>query len=247
MLEAAHEAGVEGAAADRVLPATSAGGRRSRWSASTARRSAGGSCATRRPGCRCRWPRSWRRSTRSRRPSFRSSGRPTRSSGCDDELDSVERAASGDRARPDRGCASGCRPTPSSSSATATCGSATSSSTEGGLVAVLDWEFAHLARSGRGRRVAARPRVALRRRRPPARRRRRGRAVPRALQRADRPRAHARGALRLGGARQRQVGGRLPDAGAPAPERVDRSVELAVLGRFAAEMEYELLDLIEHA
>lgn len=28
---------------------------------------------------------------------------------------------------------------------------------------------------------------------------------------------------------------------------VDRSVELAVLGRFAAEMEYELLDLIEHA
>ncbi len=28
---------------------------------------------------------------------------------------------------------------------------------------------------------------------------------------------------------------------------LDRSVELAVLGRFAAEMEYELLDLIEHA
>ena len=30
-------------------------------------------------------------------------------------------------------------------------------------------------------------------------------------------------------------------------DRVDRSVELAVLGRLSAEMEYELLDLIEHA
>jgi hypothetical protein len=28
---------------------------------------------------------------------------------------------------------------------------------------------------------------------------------------------------------------------------LDRSVEYAVLGRMAAEMEYELLDLIEHA
>jgi hypothetical protein len=28
---------------------------------------------------------------------------------------------------------------------------------------------------------------------------------------------------------------------------LDRSVELAVLGRMAAEMEYELLNLIEHA
>jgi hypothetical protein len=28
---------------------------------------------------------------------------------------------------------------------------------------------------------------------------------------------------------------------------LERSVELAVLGRLAAEMEYELLDLIEHA
>ena len=45
------------------------------------------------------------------------------------------------------------------------------------------------------------------------------RALPRALRRADRPRGDARGAARLGGLRQRQVGDRLPDPVAPPPER----------------------------
>ena len=40
-------------------------------------------------------------------------------------------------------------------------------------------------RSGRGSRLAPRPRLALRQRRPPPRRHRRGRAVPRPLRRAD--------------------------------------------------------------
>ena len=90
---------------------------------------------------------------------------------------------------------------------------------EHGMVAVLDWEFAHLVRSGRGSRVAARPRLALRRRPPPPRRDRRARALPRAVRRVDRPRGDSGGAARLGGLRQRQVGDRLPDPVAPAPKR----------------------------
>ena len=54
-----------------------------------------------------------------------------------------------------------------------------------GIVAVLDWEFAHLSRPDRGPRLAARPRVAVRRGRQAPRRDRRGRAVRRAVPGAD--------------------------------------------------------------
>ena len=49
----------------------------------------------------------------------------------------------------------------------------------------------------------------------------------------------------MGGSRQRQVGDRLPRRCRRHLTGVDRSVEYAVLGRMAAEMEYELLSLID--
>jgi aminoglycoside phosphotransferase (APT) family kinase protein len=87
------------------------------------------------------------------------------------------------------------------------------------LVAVLDWEFAHV---GDPVEDVAWPLVrawALRRGRAPARRCRRRRAVPRALHRAHRSRHHARGARRLGSVRQRQVGDRLPHPVAASSQR----------------------------
>ena len=91
---------------------------------------------------------------------------------------------------------------------------------ETGLVAVLDWEFAHVCRPGGGPRVAARPRVAVRPGRAPPRRHRRRRAVPRALCRADGRRGPARRAARVGGARQLQVGDRRPQpVPPPSPGR----------------------------
>ena len=87
------------------------------------------------------------------------------------------------------GAASASRSSARGSSATATSGSATSMVDEHGLVAVLDWEFAHVADPAED---LAWPLVRAWRfgaRRPAARRRRRRRAVPRALRRADR---HAR-------------------------------------------------------
>jgi len=57
---------------------------------------------------------------------------------------------------------------------------------------------------------AARPRLALRRRRAAAGRRRRARALPRALPRADGHRGRPRGAALVGGARKREVGRSAP-------------------------------------
>ncbi len=82
---------------------------------------------------------------------------------------------------------------------------------EQGIVAVLDWEFAHLADPVedlawplvRAWRFGADDQ--------PPRRRRRPRPLSRALRRADGDRGDARGAARLGGVRERQVGGRLSD------------------------------------
>ena len=74
-------------------------------------------------------------------------------------------------------------------------------------------------RPGRGSRVAARARLALRRRRQAPRRHRRPRSLPRPIHRADRHRGDARGAARLGGVRQRQVGDGLPHPVAPPLQR----------------------------
>ena len=90
---------------------------------------------------------------------------------------------------------------------------------EHGLVAVLDWEFAHLSDPVedlawplvRAWRFGADDKHLGGVAEP--------RPLPRALRRADRPRGDARGAARLGGLRQRQVGDRLPDPVAPPPQR----------------------------
>ena len=113
-----------------------------------------------------------------------------------------------------------------------------------GLVAVLDWEFAHSATRSRTR-VADRPRVALRRGRQAARR---GGEVEPYLERYNELTGreitpeeldvwevlgNVKWAVGCLTQCRRHLNGQ------------DRSVEYAVLGRMAAEMEYELLDLID--
>lgn len=49
----------------------------------------------------------------------------------------------------------------------------------------------------------------------------------------------------MGGPGERALGAWGPEAGPPAPQGEERSVELAVLGRLASEMEYEVLHLLE--
>ena len=103
-------------------------------------------------------------------------------------------------------------------------------------------------RPGGRPRLAVRARVAVRRRRPPARRDRRRRAVPRSLRGADRARVipldelyawevlgNCKWAIGALGQTRRHLSGE------------GRDVEYAILGRLAAEMEYELLDLIGKA
>ena len=168
--------------------ATSTGTRRSRWSACAARRSAGASCATRRPRSPSSLPSSSRASTRS-----------SRSTSC--------RAATRSRASTTSSTRSASR-TPRSSTGSPGCASGSADARRADVLPrrLPDRQLrgrrgrprlrARLGvrarrRPRRGRRVADRARVALRRRRPAARRRGRGRAVPRALQRAHRPRGHA--------------------------------------------------------
>ena len=100
-------------------------------------------------------------------------------------------------------------------------------------------------RAGARPRLRAGPRMAVRRAGQAARRDRRRRAVRRALQRADRPRhppeeldywelaGNVGWAIGCLTQMQRHLSG------------LDRSVELAVLGRLGAEVEYEICHLLE--
>ena len=116
---------------------------------------------------------------------------------------------------------------------------------ETGIVAVLDWEFAHVSDPAED---LAWPLIRAWRfgnDDEPARRHRRCRAVPRPLRRADGLWVPPDELLAW------EVFGNCKWAvGALTQSRrhlrgEQRSVELAILGRLAAEMEYELLDLIE--
>ena len=114
-----------------------------------------------------------------------------------------------------------------------------------GIRAVLDWELAHLGdpiedlgwlcvkswRFGNADQVVGR----LRRTR---------RAARRVLRRRRRRRRRGRGAV-LGGARHGEVGRDLRGSDTLHVNGIVRSVELAALGRRVAEMEWDLLDLLD--
>ena len=170
-----------------------------------------------RASCRCRWRRSSRRSTPCRRSGSRSSRR-RRSSG---SWTSSTRSAS--RTRRSSSGSGGCARTgrrarePVVVHGDFRIGNLVVD--ESGLVGVLDWEFAHLDDPARDLAFSLVRAWRFGARRPPARRDRRRRAVPRALQRADRLRRAARGARLLGARRQRRLGDRLPHAGAAPSDR----------------------------
>ena len=129
------------------------------------------------------------------------------------------RAAPGDRARALVAAREPPAARASRSSRTATTASATSSSARTGLVGVLDWEFAHLDDPVRDLAFSL---VRAWRFGVPEKRLGgvgAGRAVSRALQRADRPRRAAVRARLLGARGQRRLGDRLPHADAAAPDR----------------------------
>ena len=111
------------------------------------------------PGLGSRWRTSWRRSTRSRRSSCRADRAIWRAS-TTSWTRSTSRIPRSSRARLVRERLPLERPRVVIHGDFRIGNVAVD---EIGLVAVLDWEFAHVVRPGRGRRVAARPRVAVRR------------------------------------------------------------------------------------
>ena len=200
MLEAAVAAGV---AAPRPVAVPRRGRRatrRSRWSACTARRSAGGSSATRPPGLARAAGRGARAHPRDRAARLPAARRRDRALLRGARL--RRRAAPRDRVRARVGARAAAARRRSSTFCHGDFRIGNFAVDADGLVAVLDWEFAHvgdpvedvawpIVRAWRfgadDRRLGGVGEVG---------------AVPRALQRADRPRGHARGARRLGGARQ---------------------------------------------
>ena len=130
------------------------------------------------------------------------------------------------------------------SSATATSGIGNVVVSERGLEYLLDWEFAHV---GDPREDVAWPLVRAWRFGVDGLRLGGVGEVEPYLERYDELTGRtiaARGPVLVGGARQRQVGDRSADAVAPAPLGTRPERRVAVLGRLAAEMEYELLDLL---